>query len=179
MRNFLPKALVLFSGMIGSAFAQQKPVDLQNCRHGESVEYCTQHKLHEEMMKDPQFAADFKRSGHMLDSIVNEIVMQRQKDKNNGIKPKATVYRIPVVFHVLHDNGPENISRDQILDCIRVWNLDWRGRNPDTANVRAEFKPIIADMEIEFVLATKAPNGAVFSGITRTVSNKTDAAASG
>ena len=78
---------------------------------------------------------------------------------------------IPIVFHVLHTNGAENISNEQILDQIRVLNEDFSKSNPDTANVRntinAPFKGLIADLEIEFVLAKKDPNGNCTNGINR------------
>ncbi len=31
-------------------------------------------------------------------------------------KTNGTVYIVPIVFHVFHQNGKENISREQILD---------------------------------------------------------------
>src|SRR5690349_14608272 len=44
----------------------------------------------------------------------------------------ATVYTIPVVFHIIHNYGPENISDEQIKDEIRILNLDFRKKNSDT-----------------------------------------------
>ena len=82
---------------------------------------------------------------------------------------KGTVYKIPVVFHVLHNNGPENISDEQILDALSILNRDYRLLNQDANNVQPEFQGMPADIEVEFLLATKAPNGQCFKGITRTV----------
>jgi len=73
----------------------------------------------------------------------------------------------PVVFHVLHFNGVENISDDQILNALAILNRDYRKLNADTANVHPDFQGMPADIEIEFKLATIAPNGQCFSGITR------------
>ncbi len=94
--------------------------------------------------------------------------------------PTRQVYKIPVVFHIVHYNGDENISNEQIYDAMKVLNRDFRKLNADTANVDFEFNPtnpnpaaIPADIEIEFVLATKAPDGTCFNGITRTVSPTT------
>ena len=85
-----------------------------------------------------------------------------------GGSEKATIYKIPVVFHVLHMNGVENISDEQIMDALAILNRDYRKQNADTANVHPDFAGMPADIEIEFVLATKAPNGTCFKGITRT-----------
>ncbi len=84
---------------------------------------------------------------------------------------RTTTYIIPVVFHVIHDNGVENISEEQILDQIRILNRDYT--NPDTIPIIDTFKPLIADCEIEFRLATKDPNGNCTRGITRHQSSLT------
>jgi hypothetical protein len=84
---------------------------------------------------------------------------------------KGVVYKIPVVFHVLHNNGVENISDAQILDALSILNRDYRLQNLDANNVQPEFQGMPADVEVEFLLATKAPNGACFKGITRTMSS--------
>jgi len=84
------------------------------------------------------------------------------------VAPKGTVYKVPIVFHVLHDGGVNNISREQILDALRILNEDYRLQNPDANDVASVFAGMQADVEIEFVLATKAPDGTCFTGITRT-----------
>jgi PKD repeat protein len=86
---------------------------------------------------------------------------------------KATIYKIPVVFHVLHNNGIENISDEQIYDALAILNRDYRLQNLDANNVQTEFQGMPADIEVEFLLATKAPNGQCFKGITRTLSTET------
>lgn len=77
-------------------------------------------------------------------------------------------YVIPVVFHIMHNYGPENIPRSQILDALEILNTDMRGHNSDTTDVISAFKPIIADSDIEFRLARIDPFGNCTSGITRT-----------
>ena len=41
-------------------------------------------------------------------------------------KAMATIYTIPVVFHILHLGGPENISDAQVYDEMRILNEDYR-----------------------------------------------------
>jgi PKD repeat protein len=81
------------------------------------------------------------------------------------------IYKIPVVFHVLHNNGVENISDEQIQDALAILNRDYRKLNADANTVHADFQGMPSDVEIEFVMATKAPNGTCFSGITRTANS--------
>ena len=141
-----------------NAFAQQKRIpDPGNMRQGEKVEYCIQHKKQAELMQNPAYV-----KAKELDEA--EFALLSKK----GSTEKATIYKIPVVFHVLHMNGVENISDEQIYDALAILNRDYRKLNADTANVHQDFAGMPADIEVEFVLATKAPNGTCFKGITRT-----------
>ncbi len=79
-------------------------------------------------------------------------------------------YIITVVFHVIHDNGPENILDEQLYDAIRVLNDDFNKLNSDWPNVQPAFLDIVADVGIEFRLARKDPQGNCTNGITRTQS---------
>src|SRR5262245_40595837 len=87
---------------------------------------------------------------------------------------RGSNYVIPVVFHIIHNNGPENISDEQIYDAVRVLNDDFNKLNEDWDNVRPEFLGIVADVEVEFQLAKKDPSGNCTKGITRTVSTLTN-----
>ena len=71
---------------------------------------------------------------------------------------------------MLHNGGPENISKAQIEDAVAILNRDFRLQNQDANNVVSTFQGMPSDIEVEFQLATKAPNGQCFSGITRTQS---------
>lgn len=148
-----------FLSTIVSAQVQQRQLDPTNMREGEHVEYCGTHKKLKESLKNEAFATQYAIE-HAATSA------QQQKDVN---LPKGTVYTIPIVFHVLHMNGVENISDAQIHDAMTILNRDYRRLNTDASNVQPDFQGMPSDIEIEFVLARKAPNGACFTGITRTV----------
>jgi hypothetical protein len=91
--------------------------------------------------------------------------------KDNTDSPHKTAvtscYTIPVVFHILHLNGPENINDAQILDAIDILNRDFRKLNPDTVNIVTDFKNLSADACIQFSLASKDPQGKCTKGILR------------
>ena len=85
-----------------------------------------------------------------------------------------TIYRIPVVVHVVHNSANNtiggvnnaNITDAQILSQIQVLNEDYRkiaGTPGGTST-----NPIAADTKIEFYLATQDPSGNASTGITRT-----------
>lgn len=76
-------------------------------------------------------------------------------------------YKIPVVVHVIHYDGSENISDAQIKNGIEILTRNWRKQNPDTSEIVSIFKPIAADMEVEFELAKFDPDGNCTNGINR------------
>lgn len=162
MKPFLLiSALTLFSMDI--VFAQNRVIDPTNTRDGETVEYCVTHKKMNLLKQNPEYKKALDKSEEEFRSIL----------ANKESIPKATLYKIPVVFHVLHNNGAEDISDEQILDALNILNRDFRKLNLDANNVQSVFQGMPTDVEVEFVLATKAPNGTCFKGITRTVNSLT------
>jgi PKD repeat protein len=105
--------------------------------------------------------------------------MQRQSYSNlrkrSGINVLGNAsYTIPIVFHILHMDGPENISDNQVRDALRILNRDFAHQNPDTTEIIQEFKPIADSAGIEFVLATKDPFGNCTNGIMHYYDGDTD-----
>ncbi len=84
-----------------------------------------------------------------------------------------SLYVIPVVVHIVHLGGSENISDAQVFSGIEQMNLDFNVENPDVGATIPEFVDIIGNCDIEFRLATKDPSGNCHSGITRTYSETT------
>lgn len=108
------------------------------------------------------------------EELRNDVEAELAKYPDAGPGAEAIVFTVPVVVHVIYDKPENNISRAQVLDAIRILNRDYRRRNADTANTRALFKPVAADVEIEFQLAKLDPNGNCTDGITRTFSSLTN-----
>lgn len=98
-----------------------------------------------------------------LESFTAEYIKHAQGHKTTS---GVILYTIPVVFHIMHNYGVENISKAQVLDEVRIMNEDFQKRNADTAAVATYFKPIVADCQIEFKLALLDPNGNCTDGIT-------------
>jgi PKD repeat protein len=172
-KSWLPSNLIgalLLTSTVSLVNAQ---IDMSNVREGESVEYCKTHKKMAELKQNPAFLQQYLQDQQTLSNVEAQM-------KANA-SPKRVVYTIPIVFHVLHDGGAGNISEEQIIDQVNILNRDYRLQNADAANVQPEFNASNpshvaqpADIEIEFRLATKAPNGACFNGITRTYSSLTN-----
>ena len=120
-----------FSGMVHTASAQQtntNTIDPQNCRQGETVEYCRQHTYHAELLNNPAYVQSLAED----DAI-------RAQEQLNGQPESQTIYYIPVVFHLLHNNGVEHITDEQILDAFDILNRDYMLQNADANNVVSAF----------------------------------------
>ena len=97
-----------------------------------------------------------------------ESIYDIKYDESVDLKTKKATRIIPVVFHVIHAYGDENISKAQIEDQLRVVNEDFQRQNVDASNTRDFFKSRAANFNIEFKLARIAPDGSYTEGITRT-----------
>ncbi len=122
--------------------------------------FCGQWEATEKLKREyPELIPEIEKAENQLK---NELINTQAQKTTTG-----TVYIIPVVFHVLHLNGDENISDAQIHDAMRNLNEDFRKLNADNALVVPAFQSISADAEIEFRLAQKDPSGNCTSGINR------------
>ncbi|PIE87018.1 MAG: hypothetical protein CSA03_02055 [Bacteroidetes bacterium] len=117
-------------------------------------------KLQQLYAEDPQLEIDHQN-----------LILNGLSNQSNSTN-KSTVLTIPVVFHIVHTYGSENISDDQVLDQMEILNRDFRLMNSDTSDVIPEFKPLYSDVEIEFKLATKDPDGNCTNGIDHIYSHE-------
>ncbi|HSY60631.1 MAG TPA: T9SS type A sorting domain-containing protein [Cytophaga sp.] len=93
-----------------------------------------------------------------------------------------TIIPIPVVIHVIHNNAAgiiggtnnTNITDAQAISQITVLNNDYQRLNIDSVNTPAGYKPIAANVKLQFCLANRDPNGLYTTGITRNYYNQTN-----
>ncbi len=113
-----------------------------------------------EQQNDPNIAVNRKK----FQEFVKNFKGVEKTVSTSGV----ILFTIPVVFHVMHDYGVENIPDQQIFDGMVTLNESFQKLNSDTGDVIALFKPIFADCQIQFRLANIDPNGNCTNGITRT-----------
>lgn len=108
------------------------------------------------------------------DQGLEEAFYRKISEAANGgvlMSSARSQYTIPVVVHVIHDGGPSNISYEQIQDAITVMNQDFNRNNPDAVDTRstadAPFQSVAANVDIEFKLAKKDPQGNCTNGVVR------------
>lgn len=119
---------------------------------------------------------DEQRKAEEADRIAFQQGYPLQNNRSAGnvsAQQSPPQYIIPIVFHIIHDYGSENISDAQVLDAMRILNEDYRKLNADTSIIVPAFQGIAADAKIEFRLAQLDPNGNCTNGIDRIYSPET------
>ncbi len=81
-------------------------------------------------------------------------------------KAKEDVYTLPVVFHIIHKKGSDNIPDAQVLEAFRILNDGF-------ANTAEFDQGSGVDTRIKFCLAKKDPEGNYTTGITHTYADYT------
>lgn len=107
-----------------------------------------------------------------------QIKMQKEYEdlmetKGNS-KSAAVQFTIPVVFHILHIGGSENISDAVCINAIDKINLDFSAGGSDFSSIFPPFQALYVNSDIKFMLAKKDPSGNCTTGINHTYSTKTD-----
>lgn len=112
-----------------------------------------------------------------LQANYNAMLLAERTATSMQARPQAQSapqYTIPVVFHILHQGGPENISDAQVIDQVQILNRDYQKMNADTLLVVPTYTNNIANVGIAFQLAKIDPNGNCTNGIIRHYTSKTN-----
>jgi len=122
-------------------------------------EWCgTDILLQQQIEQDPSLAERVEQAWSIGDAPLVQSASSRSS---------RDLFIIPVVFHIVHNNGVGDISYEQILDGVRMLNEDFTRTNADAVNTRSVFQPHAADSEIEFRLAKRDPDGNCTNGVVR------------
>ncbi len=152
--------MVACAALLGSAYAQNSaPQD---------PEYCGSNKQRDRMF-------DMHPTFRVQDSVDQAEFQRTYEDYMRGLSSggERASKIIPLVVHIVHLGGQENISDAQVYDAIRILNEDFSMSNTDITDVVSGFQGVVGNPDLEFRLATKDNNGNCHKGITRTYSNTT------
>lgn len=163
-RNITPERVQLIALFFVAVFAIQKVVAQTN---QPVPDFCGSDFMVE---KQYQQNPGLQQETAAAESRMREEGKRNLEDERSASPP---TYTIPVVFHVIHDYGIENISDAQILDALAIMNRGFRKLNADTSQIVPPFDTLAADCEIEFRLAQSDPNGNCTNGIDRIASMET------
>lgn len=118
---------------------------------------CASTDVHEEALAN---STEYQRSFFALQDAIE--TMRQNRDQSSNVNEVLTV---PVVVHIMHTGVAigtrENITEEQVLSAIEGLNEDFRkvaGTNGDGLGV---------DVEVEFCLAARTPEGEPTNGIIR------------
>ena len=109
-----------------------------------------------------QLAADPAQAQRM--AAIEAHAMRFKSDPNAQRTAAGTVI-IPVVVHVIYNTAAQNISDAQVQSQIAVLNEDYRKLNADRTSTPAIYAGLAADVNVQFVLAKRDPNGLATTGV--------------
>jgi len=155
----MKKHLLLLSLFVG-AFT------LSNAQSADQVRYCGHTQMQDKFF---QHHPDCRHAAESANQQLEDETRVYGEERGGG----QTVYIIPMVFHVIHNGGVENISDQQIYDAVAILNRDFRKLNADTTLIVDAFEGIASDIGIEFRLASLDPDGNCHPGINRIQSELT------
>ncbi len=117
MKKYLLATVALFTAF--GAFAQ-------------NYDKCAADIILKQQLEDPKVKAKYEGFQEAIQRYTADPRVAVSRDENG-------VRIIPVVFHILHDGGPENISLTKVQQQMDVLNADYRRLNADTVNTPQRF----------------------------------------
>jgi len=134
----------------------------------DAVRYCDVHGAFERLVNEnPGIEDEILESERELEEFTRNFA-------ESGLENARVDYIITVVFHIIHADGLENISDEQVYDAIEILNEDFNLGNVDISAVIPEFQGIVANVGVEFRLARLDPEGECTKGIVRVYSTQTN-----
>ncbi len=137
------------------------------CLNAQHLQLCGSDELRISTLEhNPEIASQVIKNDQLLEQHTWEFIHQKNPSEDTII--------VPIVFHVIHENGSENITDAQIINAVDVLNKRFNKQFGDTTFIHETFKPLHAKCNIEFRLAKKDPTGHCTNGINRVESSLTN-----
>lgn len=121
--------------------------------------FCGFDKIKNSMLES---SPEMRMKEEQMNVAIYESIIQNKNVRNTG----GTLI-IPIVFHIMHNNGPENIADSVVVNALTELNLRFQNAAPyfdSTGNA----------VNIQFCMASVDPLGNPTNGITRTVTTLTN-----
>ncbi len=153
-------AMALF--ISGSLFAQEPHNAVMPCATYEAMEQAFQ--------QDANARVRYEQEQEKL----RQATISYEESLKNKKMGAAFQYTIPVVFHILHTNGAENIPDANCIAALANINNDFAATGGDVGTISPLFASLYVNADIKFMLARKDPNGNCTSGINHYYNTSTD-----
>jgi PKD repeat protein len=157
MKKQFPKFLAAVAVAAStSAFAQQA-----------SIRPCDTYAAMEQV-----FASDYEAKAR-YEKAQAELTKQLTENAPLAGKASAFEYTVPVVFHVLHTGGAENIADAPLIAALDWVNKDFARLHADANTVDPLFEPLYIPSDVKFMLAHKDPQGNPTTGVVHRYDERT------
>ncbi len=120
--------------------------------------------------QDPQLRINYENSQKLL----QEQILNYNELMSLGKPSAAPEFTIPVVFHILHLGGSENISDAECISALNQVNSDLAKMGSDASSVAPPFNNLYIPSDIKLMLAKKDPNGNCTNGIVHRYDARTN-----
>ncbi|MHB8261343.1 MAG: M43 family zinc metalloprotease, partial [Bacteroidia bacterium] len=142
-------------------FAQQQPIN-NKCHTDVATKYYFDthpgaKEQYEKNMKEAHFAPEH----------LNELARNGNNSVNANGHDSYALDSIPIVFHILHLGGSENVPNSVIYTALAEINRVHGSKTSDSANIDPYFASVYGSNHFVFKLATKDPSGNCTNGIIR------------
>lgn len=139
----------------------------------EKVQPCNTYAAMEDYFRqNPAARVSYEKS----QAEAHEAYLQSLNNPNSNTQNRtaAAQFTVPVVFHILHLGGSENITDAQCEAALKQVNEDYAATGADFSTIFAPFQALYINSNIKFMLAKKDPTGNCTTGIEHIYSTKTD-----
>jgi PKD repeat protein len=150
--------LAIFLAPIGKSLAQEKSENgFVNCSNYDDL------IIKKKLAEDQTLYTKYRVYEDNLKMLIDNSANYKTDTLINGRRI------VPVVFHIIHKGGPENISKAQIDSAIKLLTIDYNKLNSDTTAAYSNpiFAPRRANCNVEFRLANIDPYGNCTDGVVR------------
>jgi gliding motility-associated-like protein len=133
---------------------------ISNAQNTEGSSFCAGEEMMQQFLKNPTHQIQQQ-------NIEQQILRYLSSPAALRSRSSSAIVTLPVVVHIIHNGGAENISNVQVLQGIQDLNDAYanRGYYDPTTGVNTD---------IQFCLAQRDPNGLATNGITRDISPLTN-----
>lgn len=133
--------------------------------HAQEAQKCATYNMMDEVFEDyPELRKQY---------YAHELLQNSRKETILSNGERSVSYTIPVVFHILHEYGNENISDAQVYDAMEVINREFNAADPDSVEIVPEYANLIGNGRIQFKLASLDPFGNCTNGIEHIYTHET------
>jgi PKD repeat protein len=113
------------------------------------------------------------RQEYEQQQVAFEKAYQQFLGNRSAYRSSSPAYTIPVVFHVLHQGGTENVSDALIIAAMNQINKDYSRTSADVGTIAQPFQNNFIDSEIRLMLAKRDPQGNCTTGIEHIYDSRT------